>query len=75
MDGEKDAAHFVRILVYRLIQEGFDLQDIPEYVGYLCRKILPRPPANREESTIGSGLPEEIDSGLTVNSCGLSGPV
>jgi hypothetical protein len=49
MDGKDYTAHLVRTLVCRLIQEGFDPQDIPEFVKYLCRKILLQPPVNLEE--------------------------
>ncbi len=49
MDGKDDTAHLVRTLVYRLIQEGFEPQDIPEFVKYLCRGILLQPLVNLEE--------------------------
>jgi hypothetical protein len=50
MGKKDDAAHLVRILVYRLIQEGFALRGIPAFVRYLCRRIFFQPPANPEET-------------------------
>ncbi|MBW2096845.1 MAG: hypothetical protein JRI80_18440 [Deltaproteobacteria bacterium] len=56
MNERNDASHLVRVLVYQLIQEGLDLQDIPEYVGYLCRRAVLQP------STDPGGVGEIIEA-------------